>query len=105
MTIKTSKGTAATDPITNQVDNSHYTQLLRNGKHLSDDLKLSLQSSFANRYGRYADVVAALGVSRTTLYRWTLLDDFPAEAMKKRGSIVLFNLDVLEAWLAGEVTA
>lgn len=76
-----------------------------NSQHNTQNLRVMQQSSFANRYGRYADVVAALGVSRTTVYRWTLLDNFPAEAMKKRGSIVLFNLDVLEAWLAGEVTA
>ncbi len=74
-----------------------------NSQHNTQNLRVMQQSSFANRYGRYADVVAALGVSRTTLYRWTLRNDFPVNAMKKRGSIVLFNLDVLEAWLAGEV--
>lgn len=61
------------------------------------------RTPFAIRYGRYKDLCDALQVSRTTVWRWQSMPDFPAP--KKRGAIVLFDIEAVEAWLNGEVTA
>lgn len=52
------------------------------------------------RFARYKDLTEAYGVSRTTIWRWQSLPDFPANAVKKRGAVVLFDVEVIEAWLA-----
>ena len=59
--------------------------------------------AFASKYVRYSDLVEALNGSRVTIYRWTLLPDFPAPI--KRGNTVLFNAELVDAWLNGEVQA
>lgn len=56
-------------------------------------------SIFSSKYGRYKDLCAALGVSRTTLWRWSRKPDFPKPI--KRGNTVLFDIDAVEAWLEG----
>lgn len=56
-------------------------------------------SSFCTKYGRYKDLCAALGVSRTTLWRWIDEPGFPKPI--KRGNTVLFDVAAVDAWLAG----
>lgn len=53
--------------------------------------------AFASKYVRYSDLVDALKVSRVTIYRWTLLPDFPKPI--KRGNTVLFNAELVDEWL------
>ena len=54
---------------------------------------------FATRYGRYKDLCEALKVSRTTIWRWQSMPDFPVP--KKRGNTVLFDLEAVDVWLNG----
>ncbi len=55
----------------------------------------------AKKYGRYADLVEALQVTRQTIHRWHTTDPtFPKPL--KRGSTVLFNMAEVDSWLNGE---
>lgn len=55
--------------------------------------------AFANKYGRYKDLCAALNISRTTLWRWIEQPGFPKPL--KKGNTVLFDIEAVEAWLEG----
>lgn len=55
----------------------------------------------SKKYGRYADLVDGIGVTRQTIHRWHTTDPtFPKPI--KRGSTVLFDMAKVEAWLNGE---
>ncbi len=62
----------------------------------------TLQPVLATQRFRTKDLILALQVSRTTLWRWSKLDGFPTPI--KRGAIVLWDAKAIELWLeAGEV--
>lgn len=62
----------------------------------------TLQPVLATQRFRTKDLCLALQVSRTTLWRWSKLDGFPAPI--KRGAVVLWDAKGVEQWLeAGEV--
>lgn len=49
------------------------------------------------RNGRYKDMCAEHKVSRNTVYRWTKDPTFPAP--RKRGQVVMFDMDAVAEWL------
>lgn len=55
--------------------------------------------TFQTRYGRYKDLCDALGIVRSTLWRWSEQPGFPKPI--KRGNTVLFDIAAVEAWLEG----
>lgn len=55
---------------------------------------MTTPKTFATKYGRYKDICEALGVSRTTLWRWAKEPDFPKPI--KRGNTILFDIDAVE---------
>lgn len=54
--------------------------------------------TFQTKFGRYKDLCDALGIGRTTLWRWSNQPGFPKPV--KRGNTVLFDIAAVEAWLA-----
>ena len=58
---------------------------------------MTTPKTFATKYGRYKDICEALGVSRTSLWRWAKEPDFPKPI--KRGNTILFDIDAVEKWL------
>jgi len=59
----------------------------------------STLKAFKSKYGRYKDLCDALGIGRTTLWRWSNQPGFPKPI--KRGNTVLFDIAAVEAWLEG----
>ena len=52
------------------------------------------------RKARTQEVADHFSISKMTLHRWTKQEGFPQPL--KRGNIVLYDLEAIDAWLAGE---